>query len=66
MFYVKTKLANGVILRSEITNENVYTTCPLCGREHSIDLEDVLTDGGLYGTQVYCTKCSHKRKTAHR
>lgn len=33
MFYLKTKLANGKVIKTEITDENVFTRCPDCGRE---------------------------------
>ena len=58
MFYMK---CNGKKL--EIREDNVYTTCPRCGKEHKVDLCDILADGNsdLYGTQVYCQKCSMER-----
>lgn len=46
--------------KAYITNENVYTVCPQCGKEHCVNLRDVFTDGDLYSTQVYCPSCSKK------
>lgn len=43
-----------------ITDENVYTVCPQCGKEHRVNLHDVFTDGDLCSTQVYCPSCSKK------
>lgn len=43
-----------------ITDENVYTVCPQCGKEHCVNLHDVFTDGDLCSTQVYCPSCSKK------
>ena len=37
MFYMK---FNGEKL--EIESDNVYTLCPRCGKEHQIDLADVV------------------------
>lgn len=65
MFYVKGKL--GAIA---IEEDNVFTTCPACGKEFSVDLLEVLGDGhgDLYGTNVYCNECSEamlKQKSLH-
>lgn len=64
MFYVKTKIAEGVTIRAEITGENVFTTCPGCGIEHQVDLAEMVDSRGgldLYGTAVYCAECSAAR-----
>lgn len=57
MFYLKYKGKN-----LEIHDDNVYTCCPVCGKEHVVDLQDILSsdDGDLYGTAVYCSSCSAK------
>ena len=59
MFYMKHKGK-----RLLIESDNVYTTCPLCGKEHVVNLQDILGDrnGDLYGTAVYCEKCSAQRE----
>ena len=58
MFYLKHKGK-----RLLIESDNVYTTCPVCGKEHVVDLQDVLGDGNgdLYGTAVYCKECNAQR-----
>lgn len=63
MFYVKTKINEETTIATELTDENVFTICPECGKEFAIDLYDVFSnDGDLYGTAVYCSKeCSAKR-----
>ena len=60
MYYVKFEVAEGVTIRSEITDENVYCTCPKCGAEVRVDLADVVTEDGLdlYGTAIFCESCS--------
>ena len=45
MFYVKTQLTEETTLTTEITDENVFTRCPRCGSEISVDLADILADG---------------------
>ena len=58
MFYLKHKGK-----RLMIEPDNVFTICPACGKEHGVDLQDILGDGegDLCGTVVYCGKCSAKR-----
>lgn len=59
MFYLKD---NGKKL--PISYDNVYTTCPQCGREHKVDLEEILESGehDLDTTHVYCEECSAERE----
>ncbi len=64
MFYIKSGVAEGITVRAEITDENVFTVCPNCGAEHQVDLADVVGEDGkldLFGTVVYCTACTEKR-----
>lgn len=59
MFYIKLNNCT----RIEITDKNVFTTCPECGKEFHVDLMELLhdsTDFDLYGTLVYCDECSRK------
>lgn len=62
MFYVKEKITDVVEVSIEITGENVFTHCPGCGDELIVDLAELFSDGeyDLYGTSVYCDKCSRK------
>lgn len=62
MFYVKERLSDTTEVSIEINDENVFTRCPGCGSEVSIDLAELLSDGesDLFGTAVYCKKCSRK------
>ena len=54
MFYVK---SNGKKIK--ILEDNVYAYCPRCGKEHRVDLQEILSTGGdLYGTSVYCQACA--------
>ena len=62
MFYVKERINEGAEISIDITDENVFCRCPICGREVLVDLEDVLGDGNgdLFGTSVMCEDCSRK------
>ncbi|QZO76325.1 hypothetical protein HIF96_08555 [Helcococcus kunzii] len=58
MFYVKEKMSDVIEISIEINDENVYCICPTCEMEVPIDLAEVLKDGDLFSTQIYCSKCS--------
>ena len=62
MFYIKTELPDGKTVKTEVTDENVFTRCPGCGDEVSVDLAELFSDSesDLYGTAVYCDECSRK------
>ncbi|MBR1444352.1 MAG: hypothetical protein IJ583_12575 [Firmicutes bacterium] len=62
MFYVKSKIGNSAEINIEITDENVYTRCPICGEEFNIDIQDFLLDKDfdIFGTAVYCENCGKK------
>lgn len=64
MFYIKTNLASGKTIRTDITDENVFTRCPECGRELSVDLEELFSDSecDLFSTAVVCCACTKKRR----
>lgn len=55
MFYMKHKGK-----KLEICEDNVFTICPQCGKECSVDLQDILSleHADLYNTDVYCERCS--------
>ena len=62
MFYLKTKMPNGEVVKTDITDENVYTRCPDCGRELPVDLVEIFSDGkgDLYSTSIICSACTKK------
>lgn len=62
MFYVKEAINDTMEITIEINDENVFCRCPVCGREVSVNLEDVLGDGkgDLFGTAVMCEDCSRE------
>jgi len=69
MFYVKTQLNEDAAIVVDITDENVFTTCPDCGKEVQVDLTDFAGDEefDLYDTGVYCPECSKRHWLAeHR
>ncbi|BDF57486.1 hypothetical protein CE91St36_03030 [Christensenellaceae bacterium] len=63
MFYVKQKISEDAEIRIDITDENVFAICPECGKEISVDLADIFSDGegDLFGTSVFCEACTKKR-----
>ena len=62
MFYIKTKQHSGKMVSTEITDENVFTRCPECGREMPVDLAEIFADGegDLFSTQVVCAACAKR------
>ena len=68
MFYVKAQLSDEAEIAVEIHDDNVFCVCPGCGREVAVDLAEVLGDGegDLYGTAVYCRRCSRARLEGDR
>lgn len=63
MFHVKTQLNKDAAIVVDITDKNVFTTCPDCGKEVQVDLTDFAGDEefDLYGTEVSCPECSKRR-----
>lgn len=60
MFYVKEKLGENLEVKVDITYDNVFCRCPICGAETKVYLDDILQDseGGIEDTAVCCDKCS--------
>lgn len=58
MFYLKDKRGHKLFIEAD----NVFTACPICGKEHAVDLASILQDGmsDLYGTAVFCPDCARK------
>ena len=62
MFYVKENINDTVEVKVELNDENVFCTCPDCGKEVSVVFADGM--GDMYGTAVCCSACSKKRMEA--
>ena len=59
MFYTKTTIGNTTI-KTEINDETVFTRCPHCGAEISVDLQAHFAAGDfdLCGTTIFCGDCA--------
>ena len=68
MFYIKTNLASGKTIRTDITDENVFTHCPECGRELPVDLAELFSsgEGDLFSTSILCCVCTKKHTGKRR
>jgi len=63
MFYVKTPLSEESVVKTEITDVNVFTRCAGCGKELQVDLAEVFEYIPVdLETPVYCCRCSHRRR----
>ena len=62
MFYVKEK-TDEIEVKMELNDENVFCTCPDCGKEVTVDLSRVFVDGlgDMYSTAVLCNECAWRR-----
>ena len=67
MFYIKTRKPNGKVVKTEITDGNVFTLCPGCGRETPVSLPEILTDGvdALFSADIICAGCRVAKTKAH-
>lgn len=55
MFYIKEEFGDNNVIEVEITGENAYTRCALCGKEISVDLMELILDGcDIYSTSLFC------------
>ena len=65
MFYVKTQLSDESVMKTDITDDNVFTRCAGCGKELQVDLNEVFEDIPVdLETPVYCCRCSFRRRRA--
>lgn len=57
MFYMKCKGR-----KLEVTEDSVFTRCPICGKEFPVDIAELLSGGDvdLYGTSIYCPECAER------
>lgn len=62
MFYVKETVSDSMDVTIEINDENVFCRCPRCGDEVQVDLQEILKEGDLFGTAVFCERCSRKMR----
>jgi hypothetical protein len=63
MFYVKTPLSEESVVKTEITDVNVFTRCAGCGKELQVDLDEVFEDTPIaLDASVYCCRCSLRRR----
>ena len=67
MFDIKTRKPNGHVVRTEITDGNVFTLCPECGRETPVTLPEVPSDGvdALSPADISCAGCALAKTKGH-
>jgi len=67
MFYIKTHLNDNATLITELTDRNVFTRCPICGKEFPVNLARICHDAPepdsiLTNTDVVCDECGEEIK----
>jgi len=64
-FYVKAKITDEVEIKMKLYDDEIYTSCPDCGKEMQVDADtivSILGNGGDFaGTSIYCVDCSKKK-----
>lgn len=61
MVYIKTNI-NGVETKVDIYSDELYSTCPKCGKEVNLTddmLKDTVNEGDFASTSWYCDECSN-------
>lgn len=65
MFYIKTRLNDDTTITTEITPDNVYTRCDMCGKELHVDLYGLLDQLAHCDDEkepdCLCRRCAHRR-----
>lgn len=68
-YFVKGTTKTGEPVTLPIEADNVFTTCPSCGKKHPVDFELIACQDpefDLNDTRVYCSECSKKRQREKR
>ena len=59
MLYLKEETKEGKYIVTELTDENVYCMCPICGEEHQIDIYRYLSlPIASFSQNVCCQSCT--------
>ncbi len=64
MLYIKTEISDNVEIKVDLYEDEIYAQCPRCGKEIQVStdvLKDILEDGNLSGTSLYCGECSKQK-----
>lgn len=57
--YLKLPAGEGKFTVIPLTDENVYSICPICGEEHQVDLDELITIPGFeFSRRVCCWPCT--------
>lgn len=57
--YLKLPAGEGKFTVIPLTDENIYSICPICGEEHQVDIDDLITAPGFsFSRRVCCLPCT--------
>lgn len=57
--YLKLPAGEGKFTVIPLTDENVYSICPVCGEEHQVDIDELITAPGFeFSRRVCCWPCT--------
>ncbi|GGB43387.1 hypothetical protein GCM10011409_21250 [Lentibacillus populi] len=61
MLYVKTKINDQVEMKVDLYEDEIFSSCPVCGKEYQVDpleIADIISQGDDFpGTSFYCNGC---------
>lgn len=59
MFYMIERLKDSMKIYIEVTDENVFCRCPICGLEVAVDIAEILRnfESDLIASAVFCDEC---------
>jgi hypothetical protein len=63
MIYTKANITDDIEIKVTLYSEAIFCNCPDCGIEVQVDTEtlrDILQDGDLAISSLYCDTCSEK------
>lgn len=62
MLYVRTQLNDQIDIKIDLYEDQIFSTCPLCGREEQVETDvivSILSNGADFaGTNIYCNECT--------
>lgn len=61
--YLKKPAGNGKFIISPLTDENIFSICPVCGEEHQVSIIELMQESDFDLTvEVCCPHCAGKIK----
>lgn len=57
--YLKLPAGKGQFTVIPLTDENIFDVCPVCGEEHNVDIDELVTvPGSDFSKHAFCPCCA--------